>query len=262
MQKSYKEESVKKNMRKRGQVSIFVIVAIVIVGIILVMFVFPRVGILGGEVEPNSYLKDCIEPSTQEILGTLVRQGGYSEPTNYLMYKDDKIQYLCYTAENHIPCLIQQPLLVSHLEQEIKDFVEPRAKQCVQDLKELYERRDYSVQSTPGEINVSIIPGSINVDFVSPMTVTKERTQTFQKFEVKLDSELYDLLMTAVSILDFESNLGDSETTMYLRYYPDLKIDKIRRDEGTVYKLSNVITKDEFSFATRSLMWPSGYGTG
>lgn len=262
MQKDYKELGVRKNMKRRGQISIFVILAIVVVGIILVMFVFPEINVFVGEVEPNSYLKECIEPSTQEILSLLVKQGGYSEPTNYLMYKGMSVQYLCYTEEDQKPCVIQQPILIGHVEKEIKEFVEPRASNCMENLKERYEDKGYSVQTTPGEIEVDIIPGSIGVIFVSPMTITKERTQTFQKFEVKLDSEIYDLLLTSTSILNFESIYGDSETTAYLRYYPDLKIEKTKLDDGTFYKLSNVVTKDEFSFATRSLMWPSGYGTG
>ena len=61
--------------------------------------------------------------------------------------------------------------------------------------------------------------------------------------------------------MQFESVLGDSETTLYIQYYPDLKIEKIKRaDEGTIYKLSNVVTGDEFTFASRSLNWPAGYG--
>ena len=262
MQKDYKEVEAKKNMEKRGQISIFVIVAIVVLGVVLVMFIFPEVNIFVEDVNPNSYLKDCIEPSTQEILSLLVRQGGYSEPENYLLYKGEKIQHLCYTSEDHLPCVIQQPLLVSHVEKEIKEFVEPRAKKCIQDLKLRYEGKGFVVESTPGEVNVSIVPGSVNVDFVSPMSITKERTQTFQKFEVKLETELYDLLITSISILGFESTYGDSETTLYMRYYPNLKIEKTKLQEGTVYKLSNVITEDDFTFATRSLMWPSGYGTG
>ena len=260
MQKDYKGELIKNNMKKRGQVSIFIIVAIVIIGIILVMFVVPEVKILSEDVSRNTYLKKCIEDDSKKILNELVKQGGYSEPTNYINYKGNKIQYLCYVAENYKPCLIQQPLLVSHFAEEIKDFVEPRAKSCIQELKKDYEKKGFSVQSAPGKINVSIVPGSINLDFISPMSVTKERTQTFQKFEVKLETEIYDLLMTSVSILDYESTLGDSGTEFYMKYYPNLKIEKTRLDNGTVYELSNIITKDEFKFATRSLMWPPGYG--
>jgi len=262
MQKDYKERAIRKNMERKGQISIFVIVAIVIVGVVLVMFMFPDLNVFIGDVEPDTYLKDCIKPKTQEILSLVTKQGGYSEPTNYLNYQNEKVQYLCYTEENYKPCIIQQPLLINHVETEIKNFVEPFAKSCVENLKERYENQGYSVQTTSGEIEVNIIPGSVGVDFVSPMTVSKERTQTFQKFEVKLESEIYDLILLSTSILSFESEYGDSETTTYLRYYPDLKIEKVKLENGTFYKLSNVVSADEFSFATRSLMWPSGYGTG
>ena len=261
MQKDYKEKSIKKTMNKKGQVAIFVIVAIVIVGAVLVMFIFPEVNIFVEDINPNAYLKDCIEPSTQEILSLLVRQGGYSEPENYLLYKGEKIQYLCYTVEDYLPCVIQQPLLVNKVAKEIKDHVEPKARECIKDLKARYENKGFVVDATPGEINVSIVPGSVNVDFISPMSVSKERTQTFQKFEVELETEIYDLLMTAVSILSFESTYGDSETTDYMKYYPNLKIEKTKLDDGTIYKLSNVISKDNFAFATRSLMWPAGYSS-
>ncbi|MDP6845866.1 MAG: hypothetical protein QF460_02850 [Candidatus Nanoarchaeia archaeon] len=247
-------------MNKRGQVTIFVIVAVVIVSIVLVMFVFPKMGFFVEDIEPNSYLKKCIEPNTQEILRLVVQSGGYAEPTNYLEYEGNKIQYLCYTAENYKPCLIQQPLLVNHVEGEIKKFVEPKAKECLQNLKNEYEGNGYSVQASPGELNVELVPGSVDVEFISEMTLTKERTQTFEKFDVEVETEIYDLLMTSMSILDFESTLGDSGTEFYMNYYPDLRIEKTRLDNGTVYELSNVITKDEFKFATRSLVWPPGYG--
>jgi len=67
------------------------------------------------------------------------------------------------------------------------------------------------------------------------------------------------LLLTAVSIIEYESTFGDSETGLYISYYPNLKIDKTRRDDGsTIYQLSDVTTEDTFAFATRSLVWPQG----
>jgi len=250
-----------KDFGKRGQLAVTIIVAIVIVAVVLVVFLFPRLNILTTEVNPSAFLSDCIGPDVEDVMDSIVLQGGYSEPDNYVLYEGNKIQYLCYTAGDFEPCVVQQPLLVSHIENEIKNYVQPRARQCVEDLRKRYERSGYDVQTTPGEIEVNIVPGSIGVEFLSPMTVSKENTQRFEKFAVSLDSEIYDLLLIAVSIIDFESSIGASETTLYIGYYPDLRIDKIRRaDEGTVYKLSNVVTKDEFTFATRSLNWPAGYG--
>lgn len=249
-----------KSDSKRGQVAIIVIVAIALVAIILVVSFLPGANVFTNDVNPSSFLRNCIEPDVKDAMDVLSRQGGYLEPKNYVMYEGKQIQYLCYTSENYIPCRIQQPLLVSHIEREIKEYVEPRARQCVQDLKEQYERKGFDVQTTPGEINVSVIQNQIIVEFLSPMTISKESTQTFRRFAVSLESEWYDLLLTAVSILQFESTLGDSESILYIQYYPDLRIDKIKRDGDTIYKLSNVVTEEEFTFASRSLVWPAGFG--
>ena len=44
-----------------------------------------------------------------------------------------------------------------------------------------------------------------------------------------------------------------------MSYYPDLRMEKIKLSDGTkVYKLSNIVTKEEFIFASRSLSWPPG----
>jgi uncharacterized protein YcgL (UPF0745 family) len=260
MRNNYKENCSKECMNKRGQIAIFVIIAIVIVAVVLVVFLFPRLNLFVTDVNPTSFLRSCIKSEVEDVKEVLSRQGGYLEPDNYVLYNGEKIQYLCYTSQNYEPCLVQQPLLVRHVENEIKSQVEPTARKCVQDLKEQYERQGFSVQTTSGEIDVDLIPGSVVVNFLAPMTVSKETTQTFQKFAVGLDSEWYDLLLNAVSIIDFESTLGDSETTLYIQYYPDLRVDKTKREGDTIYKLSNVITGDEFTFASRSLVWPEGYG--
>jgi len=247
-------------MERRGQLSVFVIVAIVIVGIFLIIVVYPRIKVIVGEVEPNGYLKDCITPVIDETLPRLTAQGGYLEPTSYVLYQGDKVQYLCYTAEDYKPCIVQQPLLVSHVESEIKKEVEPKARACLDELKALYERKGYSVSVGRGDVSVGIVTGKINVEFNAPFTVTKDNTQVFRKFQVTRDSELYDLLAIATNIIQFESTLGDSETSLYLQYYPDLKIEKLKKEADTIYTLTNVVTNDKFRFATRSLVWPSGYG--
>lgn len=248
------------DMNKKGQVTIFVILALVLVGVVVVIFAFPEVNVFSDSVNPGAYLKSCIEPEVNVIKDKLSEQGGYSNPVHYTFYQDMKLQYLCYTSDNYLPCTVQQPLLVKQVEKEMKAHIEPRAKQCLQDLKNQYERKGYRVSSGTSEIVVSIIPEKIIVDFNAPLTITKEDTQTFQKFAVAVDSSWYDLLLTAVSIIQYESTLGDSETSLYISYYPNLKIDKTRRDDGsTIYQLSDVTTEDKFSFATRSLVWPQGF---
>ncbi len=247
-------------INRKGQLTIFVILALVLVGVVIAIFAFPEVNVFSDSVNPGAYLKSCIEPEVNTIKNILSEQGGYANPSHYTFYQDMKLQYLCYTSDSYSPCTVQQPLLVKHIEQEMKNYIEPRAKQCLQDLKNQYERKGYGITSGPSEIKVSVIPEKILVDFNAPLTITKQDTQTFQKFAVGVDSNWYDLLLTAVSIIQYESTLGDSETSLYISYYPNLNMAKTRRDDGSnIYQLSDVTTGDTFSFATKSLVWPQGF---
>ena len=254
---------LEKRGNKRGQIAIFVIIAIVVVGVLLVIFLVPGANMfVTQDLNPSSFLSKCIEPEVVSIVSVLSKQGGYANPESFVEYQGERIQYLCYTSNNYELCRVQQPLLVQHVEEEIKSFVEPKARECVRNLEEEYEKRGFTVRTTPGEVEVEIVPNSINVEFLSPMTISKEAesAQTFSRFNIGMRSEWYDLLITAVSIIDFESSLGDSETILYIQYYPDLSMKKIKRGGDTIYKLSNVVTKEEFTFASRSLVWPPGYG--
>ena len=239
-------------MNKRGQVSIFVIVAIVIVGVISLLYVFPQINVFAEEINPTSYMRDCIKPELEDIIDVLSLQGGYYSPTNYHRYNDNKIQYLCYIGEDYKPCIIQQPLLKKKFEDEVIEQITPVANGCIANLKKAYDSRGYIIESVPSEFEFKIgLDGMVFV-YSDPIAVKKEGTQTFRNIEIELESKLYDLLIISTSIIQEEASVGDSETLNYMRNYPDLKIVKIRREGTTIYEVSNAITKEKFSFATRS----------
>lgn len=246
---------------KRGQLAIFVIIALVIIAVILVLFLYPKIGpeTAGEELSPETYLKKCIEPTFIPTMTQLSRNGGYFNPEGALDYKGEKIKYLCYTREYYTTCVIQQPMIKEHYEKELKEILDPKAKECVQSLKEQYEKSGYKVTGGQAEINISLLPKRIILSFIAPMTISKENTRNFNQVNIEMKSELYDLLMITTSILDYESMLGDSEITAYSAYYPDLIIKKDKLSEGSkVYTLKNVVTNESFRFASRSLSWPPG----
>lgn len=258
----YKQSWILEGMNKRGQIAIFVLVAVVIIAVFVWFVIRPRLppSLGGADVNPSAYMRDCLRTELPPVISTLSAQGGSLVPDNFMVYEGTNVQYLCYTSEDYVPCTVQQPLLTAHVAQEIKRELEPKARSCMDSLVARYEQQGYSVESAPRSINVSIVPGSIEVIFTAPLTVSKENAQTFRQFGISQPSELYDLLMTATSIIEFESTLGDSETTYYMQFYPDLKIEKLKKDDDTIYTLTNVVTDDSFRFATRSLVWPQGYG--
>lgn len=269
MRKDYKENFLMEsmiNMRKEvkiGQATIFVIVAVIIVALIVLgMIFYPRLqNVFYGELNPGIYLKDCVEPVVKESKELLAKQGGYQEPEGFILYGGEKIKYLCYTDDYYETCVVQQPMIKNHFELELNGMVKNRAEECTRNLITEYKKRGYDVSSGGIDSSVVIIPGKINVIVDSPMSVTRDTTQTFKNFNIEIESEMYDLLFTASSIIDYESSLGDSASELYLQYYPDLKIEKTKLSDGTtIYKLSNVVTGESFVFASRSLAWPAGYG--
>ncbi len=250
-------------MDKKGQVAIFVIIALVIVAVVLAVMFYPQIRgyVAPSEISPTQYLQDCVEPQVRNALDLLSKQGGYQNPEGYITYKDIKIKYLCYINGYYKPCVIQQPMIISHFATELSKILTPKAEQCVASLKTEFERRGYQVKVEKIEAVSSMQEGRILIEFNTPMSITKETTRTFDKFSVSIPSEMYNLLSISTSIVDYEATYGDSETTNYLQYYPDLKIEKIRLEDGVkIYRLSNVVTNESFQFATRSLVWPAGYG--
>lgn len=251
-------------MNKGGQIAIFVIVALVIVGVIVVVFAYPKLSTLIAprEINPEEYLRSCLEPDVKSTIDLLAKQGGEENPVGFISYLDTKVKYLCYTSGYYKTCVVQQPLLITQFNKEASRMLTSRANQCARNLITEYEKRGYSVSSSTITSNISLASGKIKIDFYAPMTVTKEDySKSFDSFDASVDSEMYNLLSIATSILDYETTYGDSATELYLNYYPNLKIEKIKLEDGVkVYKLTDVVTKEIFQFATRSLVWPPGYG--
>ena len=261
--KSYKYPCSPMNMKnKRGQLAIFVIIAVIIIVVLLVILLRQKLPFLQqSSLTPEIFLKTCIEPSIKENIILLGGRGGYKDPEGFIEYKGEKIKYLCYTSENYKTCTVQQPAIKEQFEKDLSLILKGRTNTCLNDLKNEYEKRGYEVNLGSTDSSVSINPGKINILVTAPLIIKKDSTQKFDRFNIEIDSQIYDLLLTSSSIVDYESSLGDSETTLYMQYYPDLKIEKTKLSEGSkIYKLTNVVTNESFQFASRSLSWPPGYG--
>lgn len=253
-------------MRKGGQTAIFIIVAIVIVvGTILVYAFYPELSsFVGGEISAASYMQECLEPEIKPNVELIASQGGYANPEGFILHGGDKVKYLCYTAHYFVPCEggIQQPMLKNKFEKELAEVMQQKAENCATDLRQQFLRRGYSIsEALEVRTAVRLAPEKIIVSVNAPMTVQKETTQTFREFTFEVPSKMYDLVMTSMSIVDYESTYGDAATDIYIQYYPNLRITKTKLGDGsTVYELEDVTTQEKFKFASRSLVFAPGYG--
>ena len=249
---------------KSGQLTIFIIIAIFVVALsVLVYFLFPQVlvnfGI--GVTNPNLFMQSCIEEDVENIADMISLQGGSLSPENYILYQDSKIEYLCYTNEYYKQCVMQQPLLKQHIENEIKTQVGSKINDCYDNLVSSFERRGYGVNLQRGNFDIELLPEKILLVLNSQMTLTKGETQRFERLDIIINNNLYELISIANSILNWEARFGDVETTTYMNYYRDLKVEKIKQTEGSkIYILTDRNTGEKFQFASRSVVFPPGYG--
>ncbi len=259
---TYKQREAFFGMQKKGQLAIIVIIAVIIIVGVVLIYINRGTLKLGGTdaISPESYLTSCIEPTLKINLEKQMKQGGFLAPESSIEYEENKIAYLCYTSEFYKTCTVQKPMIKAQVERELNGVIGSKAKSCMDSLASEYRKRGYEVSVSDVKTSVDIVPGKIIVSLISPLKISKEGTQSFDRFDLSIKSESYDLLLISESLVDYEATFGDSEITDYIRNYPNLKIEKIKIADGVkIYRVSNSITKERFQFASRSLVWPPGY---
>lgn len=249
-----------KQRGERGQVTFFVIIGIAIVAIaVLIYLFFPKISSTLGFAEENPviYIEKCAGDKINEVANSVAVQGGSLEPKNYYIYNEEKIEYLCYTNEDFKTCSIQEPLLKQHIEDEIKTGIKTEIESCIKSMEDNFRKRGYQTTITNESSEVKIMPNAINVLLGNKISLQKgEETQNYEMPKIESESRIYELIFIANSILNWEAEYGDSETTTYMNYYHDLKIEKRQQSDGTtIYILTKRNTGDKFQFASRSLIF-------
>ncbi len=258
------ENMQNKWVNKRGQVTIFIIIAIIIVGIVLVYFLFlkPKSVIDFGD-KPD--FEGCVNDVISTSLVKLGTQGGYASPGLYHTYQDERISYLCYTNLYYKRCSSQTPFLDSHFESELRKDAEQEIKNCYTNSLEELQKRGYSVvsQQEP-EVSIDIGFNKINTKLKAPVVLTSEGNvggQSFTEFNIEMASQMPQIIQIAGSILEEEIRIGESNINELMFYYPDIVIDAVGRDDGSIiYIIENIKTNDKFQFAIRNFVFPPGYG--
>lgn len=249
---------------RKGQLTIFIIIAIVIVALAVFAYMFfPQIkSTIGIEQQsPQSFIQTCLEQDIKDTVEKVSLQGGSINPELYTLYQDNKVEYLCYTNQYLLPCIMQQPLLKQHIESEIKSNIGSYVEACFSSLQKNFERRGYTVNIRNGPTRVELLPKRIVTTMNYSVTLTRTGTENYNSFDVILNNNLYELTSIATSILDWESKYGDANFRAYMTYYRDLKVEQKGKSDGSkIYVLTDLNTDNKFEFAVRSVVYPSGFG--
>jgi len=247
---------------KRGQVTIFIIVAILIVVVGALIYVLSpglRSTLGPDSKNPYDFIKTCLEEDLEEIVEIISLQGGSMNPEHFFLYNDVNIEYLCYTPENYHACVLQKIAVEEDIEEEIKNQISPIVTFCFDEMDQSYSDQGYSISIRPGEITVNLLPKKIVTSLDYEVTLSKEDSNRYNEFEIILDNNLYELIKIGKYIVEWEISFGGIDPLEIMGKYNFLDIDKFEMGDGTVvYSLKDKKTGGIFQLATRSYVFPPG----
>jgi len=241
---------------KKGQVTVFVIVAIVIVSVILVFLLWIQPTYLFNLGRGLNF-EGCVEDAVEQAIDELGPRAGFINPSFTYAYNGERFTYLCYTDEYYKMCTVQVPFLKNVFDEQIELLIRDKVDVCYENSLDDLRSQGYDVVGGNVDYDVLIEPGVVRVEIDAPTSVG---SQGFSRFNVLVNSPTYEMVMIATSVLQFEASLGDSDVDSLMLYYPDYIVSKIKRGDGTtVYVLEHKTLGNKFQFASRSLAWPAGY---
>jgi hypothetical protein len=257
-------------MKKRGQLTIFIIISIVLVLAIIIYFLvrgglIPQIG-GKGETNPNQFFQTCIEESLMQNIQTISEQGGYiaNQLNVTFQFTDEEprdIAYLCYQKNYYLSCINQEPVLIQHLKKEIKKATEQQVKDCFEIIKKNLEDSGETVEANYRDFDVSFQERKVILNLDGEITATKSgETTKYSGLKAVVATRFYDLAVVAQEIASQEARFCSFEQLGYMLIYPEFNIDKFRTgNSDTIYTVAHRETGERFRFAVRSCVLPPGF---
>jgi hypothetical protein len=250
------DRSKKEKRDKRGQITLFIIVGVLIVAVVLLFFFFSgRINIQPSQdFDPSSYIEKCIGDEVSKTIDVLLANGGSLNPKKTALYMDKKYNYLCYADNIAEFCVNDYPMLKSYVEGQIKEDTQAKMNACFASLKSDAERRGYTVADRgTSKYEAELIPKSAIVRVEREMTFTKgEQTLSLKNFEARVSTPIYNLIEVAHDIINDEADDCYTMYDIFIQNYPEISIYRTSYYGTRIYELTDRISGKMFKFAVRS----------
>ncbi len=206
-------------MDKKGQVTIFIIIAILVVGGIVAYFSLSEgfgTSIPVEFEEVYDYYLSCLEETSLEGVGLLGEQGGYiNTPTfepgsSYMPFSSQLdffgsgIPYWMYVSGNNL--LKEQVPTKNGMEEELEKYVEDRSTDC--DFTD-FELAGFNIylESEGGKVDADIDTYEVSLEVDSKITLYKgDSSVVINSHSISLDSKLGRFFDLALDVYNLEKS--------------------------------------------------------
>lgn len=201
----------------RGQLSIFIIIAIVVVALIFGYFLLRgTISVRGipGSIQPayTGFLS-CLEEDTNAGISVLESQGGYVELPEFepgseympfssqLTFAGSPVPYWYYVSGNNIQK--EQVPTKGEMEDQLEGFIEERLRDC--NLRSYYDEGFVISMSDKPKADVNIKDGEVEVNLNLDLTIKKENdTALIRNHKISQPSKLGKLYDSAKTVYEEE----------------------------------------------------------
>ena len=198
-------ERGKIKINKKGQVSVFIVIALLIIGVVIIGYAFrERIssvintggsseGVSSEISEINSAIKTCVKQRAIDAVRLIGLQGGYVNlPDKYLKTNISVIAYGYYDGKN---------ILASKetIEKEISYYVQLTMPYCIGS-----EFNDFNITKSEARVSTKINLNSVSVSAKMPVSVAREKNTFFldRKYEIKKPIRLGSIVDIANNIIN------------------------------------------------------------
>jgi len=250
---------------KRSQVTIFVIIAIVLVGIIIGIFMLKGKSsdIPSLKENPTGNIKANVEKCTREAIeeseAIIIKNAGFLEQDSTFEFDGVKYQKLCDSSGTNKLCTNNHPALAIETQKEILEYITPKINNCFETIKS--SLRNYKYKENSNEIIVTIVPNEIRVEIVKNLAFEiNDQIINIEKFNIKQNSPLYDFLTITNRVINEELNCRcgsescNANLAGLMRSYRDFEILKpVYSSHGEeAFTITEVNSGKQFLFAIRN----------
>jgi len=248
--------------KRKGQVTIFIIVGIVIVVAVLGLFFLMRDEgeVLGpSDLGPRDSVVSCVRDAVEDSVDKMMRNGGEILASQAISYEGEEWNYLCYQADYYQGCYNIHPMLELQIEREVAKDTGVAVQTCFNAMREDFESRGLEVSEGDTEYVIDLLPGIVKVDLKKNIVVSGESgSSSFEDFGFEIISPIYDLVRVSREIVNGESQFCNFEYNGYMLLYPKYDIRRVDYRDSKMYRVIDRWSGDEFKFAVRSCAFAPG----
>jgi hypothetical protein len=254
---------------KRGQLTVFIIVALLLLAALVLLYALYGDQITGGgdrtDRDPIVDFESCINSHVSEAVSLIFENSGYVElpvlthkienvKGYYRQEPIKEIPFLCFTPDNYAKCIPQTPLMISNLESQILEHIRPGVESCFNSLESDLTENAYEVRlGTNQKVSVELTERGISTKVIRELTQERSgKQESFEEFNALFRTPLYGVAKASERVVNEESIWCNSDYVDIMRANTDIEIMKFHTgDSIRIYTVTDLTTNLEWKFAVR-----------